>query len=254
MASNLVLVVDDELRYLRLLRFNLESSGYRVIAAATGKEAVQAAASLNPDLVLLDLRLPDLDGFEVCRRIREFSPVPIIMVTARGEVLDKVRGLKLGADDYIAKPFSAEELLARVETVMRRSQGSPSPLPARLIVGEVVLDFVNRKVTRGGQEIELSPTEYRLLHCLASNAGRTMTPKEIQERVWGQEYREHYEGLRTYIHRLRQKLEPDPENPIYLVSRHGVGYMLSATGGAEVGETGNSGQAGTAGATEATER
>ena len=251
MASNLVLVVDDELRYLRLLRFNLESSGYRVIAAATGKEAVQAAASLNPDLVLLDLMLPDLDGYEVCRRIREFSQVPVIMVTARGEVLDKVRGLKLGADDYITKPFSADELLARVETVLRRGQGSPSPLPARLIIGEVVLDLANRKVTRGGREIELSPTEYRLLHCLASNAGRTMTPREIQEKVWGQEYQEHYEGLRTYIYRLRQKIEPDPEHPIYLVTRHGFGYMLSLGASAKVDQTGNSGEGGTAGATKA---
>ena len=249
MASNLVLVVDDELRYLRLLRFNLESSGYRVIAAATGKEAVQAAASLNPDLVLLDLMLPVLDGYEVCRRIREFSPVPIIMVTARGEVLDKVRGLKLGADDYITKPFSADELLARVETVLRRGQAPPPPLPAQLVIGEVVLDLTNRRATRGGQEIELSPTEYRLLHCLASNVGRTMTPREIQEKVWGREYREHYEGLRTYIYRLRQKLEPDPEHPIYLVSRHGVGYMLSVNASTKAGQAGNSREGGTAGAT-----
>ena len=249
MASNLVLVVDDELRYLRLLRFNLESSGYRVIAAATGKEAVQAAASLNPDLVLLDLMLPDLDGYEVCRRIREFSQVPVIMVTARGEVLDKVRGLKLGADDYVTKPFSADELLARVETVLRRGQAPPPPLPARLIIGEVVLDLANRRVTRGGREIELSPTEYRLLHCLASNVGRTMTPREIQEKVWGREYREHYEGLRTYIYRLRQKLEPDPEHPIYLVSRHGVGYMLSVNASTKAGQAGNSREGGTAGAT-----
>jgi len=249
MASNLVLVVDDELRYLRLLRFNLESSGYRVIAAATGKEAVQAAASLNPDLVLLDLMLPDLDGYEVCRRIREFSQVPVIMVTARGEVLDKVRGLKLGADDYITKPFSADELLARVETVLRRGQAPPPPLPAQLVIGEVVLDLTNRRATRGGQEIELSPTEYRLLHCLASNVGRTMTPREIQEKVWGREYREHYEGLRTYIYRLRQKLEPDPEHPIYLVSRHGVGYMLSVNASTKAGQAGNSREGGTAGAT-----
>src|SRR3989304_9222359 len=194
MASNLILVVDDELRYLRLLRFNLESSGYRVIAAATGNEAVQAAASLPPDLVLLDLMLPDLDGYEVCRRIREFSQVPVIMVSAGGEVLDKVRGLKLGADDYVTKPFSTDELLARVETVLRRGQAPPPPLPAQLVIGEVVLDLTNRRVARGGQEIELSPTEYRLLPCLASNVGRTMTPREIQEKVWGREYRETYEG------------------------------------------------------------
>lgn len=228
MKDKLVLIVDDEPRYLRLLQYNLESMGYRVVAAATGQEALQLAASQDPGLVLLDLRLPDLDGYEVCRRIREFSPVPIIMVTARGEVVDKVRGLKLGADDYITKPFSAPELLARVEAVLRRG-GPPADtrVPSPLAVGELVIDFVRRRVTRSGQEVVLSPTEYRLLHCLASNAGRAMTPEEIQERVWGPEYREHYEGLRTYIHRLRQKIEPDPDHPTYLVTAHGVGYMLA---------------------------
>jgi len=232
MARRLVLVVDDDPRYLKLLRFNLESSGYRVVGAATGKEAVHAAASLRPDVVLLDLMLPELDGYEVCRRIREFSAVPIIMVSAMGEVVDKVRGLKLGADDYITKPFSAEELLARVETVLRRSQGLAAPPPAQVALGDVTVDLARRRVTRGGRELRLRPTEYRLLHCLASNVGRTMTPKEIQEKVWGQEYREHYEGLRAHIYRLRRKIEPDPEHPIYLVTRHGIGYMLSAGPGA----------------------
>lgn len=221
----LVLVVDDEPRYLRLLQYNLESVGYRVVTAATAREALQATASHNPDLVLLDLRLPDQDGYEVCRRIREFSPVPIIMVTALGEEVDKVRGLRLGADDYITKPFSAPELLARVEAVLRRSQPLPGA-PTHLALAELEIDLAQRRVTLRGQEVALSPTEYRLLHCLAANAGRALTPEEVQERVWGPEYREHYEGLRTYIHRLRQKIEQDPERPRYILTKHGVGYML----------------------------
>lgn len=233
MKGSLILIVDDEPRYLRLLSYNLESSGYRVIAAATGQEALEAAASRNPDLVLLDLRLPDLDGYEVCRRIREFSAVPIIMVTARGEERDKVGGLRLGADDYITKPFGALELLARVEAVLRRSV-----LPAeayaqpRLVIGELEIDLARRYVARGGKEVVLTPTEYRLLHCLASNAGKVLTPEEIQQKVWGLEYREYYEGLRTYIHRLRQKIERDPEHPIYVMTKHGVGYMLALLGSA----------------------
>ena len=221
------MIVDDEPRYLKLLRFNLEQSGYQVVMAATGEEAIKAAASSNLGLVLLDLRLPDSDGYEVCQRIREFSTAPIIMVTARAEVVDKVRGLKVGADDYITKPFSADELLARVETVLRRSH-PPSLLMSspRLTIGELVIDFAQRKVTAEGQEVMLSPVEYRLLHCLATNAGRVMTPEEIQERVWGSEYREYYEGLRAHIHRLRQKIEKDPEHPKYIITRHGVGYML----------------------------
>ena len=228
MTKSLVLIVDDEPRYLKLLRFNLEQSGYQVITAATGEEAIKAAASRNPDLVLLDLRLPDTDGYEVCQRIREFSTAPIIMVTARAEVVDKVRGLQAGADDYVTKPFSADELLARVETVLRRSRlASDTRVPHSLVIGELAIDFAQRKVTAEGQEVMLSPVEYRLLHCLATNAGRVMTPEEIQERVWGSEYREYYEGLRSHIHRLRQKIEKDPEHPRYVITRHGVGYMLS---------------------------
>ena len=228
MKKNLVLIVDDEPRYLKLLRFNLEQSGYRVVTAATGEEAIKAAASSNPDLVLLDLRLPDTDGYEVCQRIREFSTAPVIMVTARAEVVDKVRGLKAGADDYITKPFSSDELLARVETVLRRSRllSDTRVLPP-LTTGELVIDFAQRTVTVEGQEVMLSPVEYRLLHCLAANVGRVMTPEEIQERVWGSEYREYYEGLRAHIHRLRQKIEQDLEHPRYIVTKHGVGYMLA---------------------------
>ncbi|MBI2329688.1 MAG: response regulator transcription factor [Chloroflexi bacterium] len=228
MSQIQVLVVDDEPRYLKLLRFNLEQSGYRVVTAATGEDAIKAAASSNPDLVLLDLRLPDTDGYEVCQRIREFSTAPVIMVTARAEVMDKVRGLKAGADDYITKPFSSDELLARVETVLRRSSLlSDTGVLSPLTIGELAIDFAQRRVTIDGQEVMLSPVEYRLLHCLATNAGRVMTPEEIQKRVWGSEYREYYEGLRSHIHRLRQKIEQNLEHPRYIVTKHGVGYMLA---------------------------
>lgn len=228
MTKSLVLIVDDEPRYLKLLRFNLEQSGYQVVTAATGEEAIKAAASGNPNLILLDLRLPDMDGYEVCQRIREFSTAPIIMVTAKAEVVDKVQGLRLGADDYITKPFSADELLARVETVLRRSHlfTETHTLPS-LTIGELIIDFARRKVTVGAQQVMLSPIEYRLLHSLASNAGCVMTPEEIQERVWGPEYREYYEGLRAHIHRLRQKIEQDPEHPRYIITKHGMGYMLA---------------------------
>lgn len=228
MAKELILIVDDESRYLKLLRFNLEQSGYQVVEAATGGEAIKAAASRSPDLVLLDLRLPDMGGYEVCQRIREFSAAPIIMVTARAEVVDKVRGLRVGADDYVTKPFSVDELLARVETVLRRSQSASSDVHVipSLTVGELEVDFTRRKVTIGGREVALSPVEYRLFNCLAINAGRILTPEEIQQRVWGSEYREYYEGLRSHIHRLRQKIEKDPEHPRYIITKHGVGYML----------------------------
>ena len=186
-----VLVVDDEPRYLKLVRYNLEAAGY-----------------------------------EVCTRIREFSSVPIIMLTARGEGEEKVRGLRLGADDYVTKPFAAEELMARVETVLRRSHILEAQTPSSLNVGELTIDFVQRKVTIGGQEVSLSPTEYRLLQCLAVNAGRVIVQEVLQEKVWGPEYREHYEGLRVFIRRLRQKIEKNPNDPAYILTKPGVGYMF----------------------------
>ncbi len=223
-----VLVVDDEPRYLKLVRYNLEAAGYEVLTTASGEEALSLVAGKTPDLIILDIRLPGIDGYEVCTRIREFSSVPIIMLTAKGEEQEKVQGLRLGADDYVTKPFGAEELMARVETVLRRSRLSEVKALPILTVGELSIDFVQRKVTIGGQEVSLSPTEYRLLQCLAVNAGRVIVHEELQEKVWGPEYRERYEGLRVYIRRLRQKIEKDPEHPIYVVTKPGVGYMLAS--------------------------
>ncbi len=223
-----VLVVDDEPRYLKLLRYNLEAAGYEVFAAASGEEALSLVARTNLDLIILDIRLPDIDGYQVCSRVREFSSVPIIMLTAKGEEQEKVRGLRLGADDYVTKPFGAEELMARVEAVLRRGRmAEVTPLPV-LTIGGLSIDFAQRKITIGGQEVNLSPTEYRLLQCLAVNAGRVIVHEELQEKVWGPEYRERYEGLRVYIRRLRKKIEKDPGQPAYILTKPGVGYMLAS--------------------------
>ncbi len=222
-----VLVVDDEPRYLKLVRYNLEAAGYEVITAASGEEALSMVAGTNPDLIILDIRLPGINGYEVCSRIREFSATPIIMLTAKGEEREKVQGLRLGADDYITKPFGAEELVARVESLLRRSRTLEVEAPPILTIGELSIDFVQRKVTTGGQEVSLSPTEYRLLQNLAVNAGRVIVQEELLGKVWGPEYRESYEGLRVYIWRLRKKIEPDPGNPTYVITKPGVGYMLA---------------------------
>lgn len=225
-----VLVVDDESRYLKLVRYNLETADYEVTTAASGEEALSLVAGKMLDLVILDIRLPGIDGYEVCARIREFSSIPIIMLTAKGEQQEKVQGLCLGADDYVTKPFGAEELMARVEAALRRSRIPEVKAPPILTVGEMSIDFVQRKVTIEGEEVNLSPTEYRLLQCLAVNAGRVIVQQEIQKKVWGPEYREHYEGLRVYIRRLRLKIEKDPEHPIFVITKPGVGYMLAPPG------------------------
>ncbi len=222
-----VLVVDDEPRYLKLVRYNLEAAGYEVITAASGEEALSMVAGTNPDLIILDIRLPGINGYEVCTKIREFSATPIIMLTAKGEEREKVQGLRLGADDYITKPFGTEELVARVESVLRRNRILEVEAPTILTIGELSIDFVQRKVTAGSQEVSLSPTEYRLLQYLAVNAGRVIVQEELLGKVWGPEYRESYEGLRVYIWRLRKKIEPDPGNPTYVISKSGVGYMLA---------------------------
>ncbi len=222
-----ILVVDDEPRYLRLVSYNLKAAGYEVMTAADGEEALALVAGQNPDLLILDVRLPGIDGYEVCARVREFSTVPIIMLTAKGEQRDKVTGLRQGADDYITKPFGAEELVARVEAVLRRSRTTEPASPATVTVGDLSIDFSRRRVTIRGRPVELSATEYRLLQCLALDAGRVVVQEEIQQRVWGPEYREHYEGLRVYVRRLRQKIEKDPSNPVDIVTWPRVGYELA---------------------------
>ena len=228
MASENILVVDDEPRYVRLIRFNLEAEGYYVTSAATGEEAIAGLAKRIPDLVILDIMLPGLDGFQVCSRIREVSNVPIIMLTALGNEQDKVKGLRLGADDYISKPFSAQELLARVEAVLRRTRLADVPQEqASVVIGEMQIDLMTRQVTVRNKEVHLSPTEYRILQYLAINTGKAITQNDLLSNVWGPAYEHEYEVLRVTIWRLRQKLEDDPRNPKFVRTVPGVGYLIA---------------------------
>lgn len=223
-----ILVVDDEPHVVRLVQANLQASGYQVLTATDGRTGLQAVEDKLPDLVILDLMMPGLDGYEVCRRIREYSDVPIIVLTARGAEIDKITCLDAGADDYLTKPFGVGELLARVRAVLRRSR-SPEEIrnhpPFRS--GRLAIDFGRRRVTVDGNPVELSPTEYRLLATLARNADRVMLHEELLREVWGPEYRDEKEYLRLYIHYLRQKLEADPSHPQLILTQQGAGYRLA---------------------------
>ena len=228
MAGERILAVDDEPRYLEIIRFNLETAGYRVACAASGEEALDVFTADDADLIVLDLMLPGIDGFEVCRLVRERSSCPVIMLTAKGAEEDKVRGLRLGADDYVTKPFSAQELLARVEAVLRRARGPEGERPATIVVGDLSIDPQRKQVTVAGRDVRLSPTEYRLLWCLAANAGALLSRDELLTQVWGKAYKGEDEILRVTLWRLRQKLADDPAAPRYIVTRPGLGYMLVA--------------------------
>lgn len=225
--STSILIVDDEPRYLRLMEANLLTENYHILKAMNGQEAVDIVAEQHPDLVLLDVMMPVLDGFEACARIREFSNVPIIIVTARGNEGDRVRGLDLGADDYIVKPFSATELLARVRAVLRRAQVSGAAFQQAVFHhGNLRIDFARAEVFKDDKIVYLSATEYRLLLQFAHNLGSVLTPEELLVNVWGPEYRDDKEILWVSISRLRQKLETDPKNPQHIVTRPGLGYTM----------------------------
>jgi DNA-binding response OmpR family regulator len=229
MAGERILAVDDEPRYLEIIRFNLESAGYRAACAASGEEALEMVTVEEPDLIVLDVMLPGLDGFEVCRLVRERSSCPIIMLTAKGAEEDKVRGLRLGADDYVTKPFSAQELLARVEAVLRRARAPEGGERQETIsLGDLSIDRQRKQVTLAGRELRLSPTEYRLLLCLAVNAGVVLSRDELLTQVWGKAYKGEDEILRVTLWRLRQKLVDNPSAPRYIVTRPGLGYMFAA--------------------------
>jgi DNA-binding response OmpR family regulator len=222
-----ILVVDDEPRYLRLIEANLASDGFQVIKATNGQEAVDRVASHQPDLVLMDIMMPILDGFAATERIREFSNVPIIVVTARGEEGARVRGLDLGADDYIVKPFSATELLARVRAVLRRAKVSGGDFQQSVFThGNLKIDFARAEVFRNERVVFLSATEYRLLLQFAHNLGQVLTSEQLLTNVWGPEYRDDKEILWVSISRLRQKLEDDPKSPVHIVTRSGLGYTM----------------------------
>ncbi|HLN61326.1 MAG TPA: response regulator transcription factor [Symbiobacteriaceae bacterium] len=222
-----VLVVEDEARIARLIRANLTVSGYTVTLCQNGEEAMELVDREDPDLILLDVMLPKVDGFTVCKQIREFSQVPIIMVTAKDDPADRVMGLNLGADDYLVKPFVVEELLARVKAVLRRtSAAEEAKAPSHMDVGPLSIHFAEHKVFKAGEEVKLSPTEYRLLAYLARNRNRTLTHDDLLTRVWGPEYRGAMEYLRVAVGRLRKKIEADPAHPEFIMNTHGIGYTF----------------------------
>jgi len=222
-----ILVVDDEPRYLRLLEANLKTEGHEVVTAADGAQALDLFSSHPFDLVLLDVLMPRMDGFAVCQRIRAFSNVPIMMLTAKGEEQDRIKGLDLGADDYLVKPFSATELLARVRAVLRRTQMPAGQAQERFFSHlDLRIDLARAEVWRGEQSVSLSATEYRLLLQFAHNVGKILTSEDLLTEVWGPEYKSDREILWVSIARLRQKLEEDAHNPRHVVTRSGLGYFM----------------------------
>jgi len=226
-ARRRILVVDDEPRMIRFIRLNLEHDGFDVSEAATGAAALTQLRDSLPDLMLLDVMMPELDGFETLRLVREISSVPVIMLTAKGDEEDRVRGLELGADDYITKPFSPRELVSRVRAVLRRTEAAPAAPHEPIHVDDrLKIDFDRRQIWVEGRLVQLRPTEYRLLYHLVQNAGWVVPHDQLLAKVWGYEYREETHYLRLYINYLRQKLEPDPAHPRYILTERGVGYRF----------------------------
>ncbi|MFZ2359028.1 MAG: response regulator transcription factor [Anaerolineae bacterium] len=222
-----ILVVDDEPKLVRLVREVLTATGYQVSAASSGKAAIELAAIEQPDLVLLDILLPPgPDGYAVCRRIREFSDIPVIMLTAKAQEADMLHGFDAGADDYLTKPFSAKELVARVKAVLRRTRRVGETELTTLTCGGMVIDFARCTVKIDGEPVALTRTEYALLRQLAQHPNRVMLHQDLLAAVWGAEYLDDVDYLRAYIRYLRRKLEPDPSNPQYIVTSAGIGYML----------------------------
>ncbi len=221
-----ILVVDDEPRYLRLLEANLLTEGYQVHTASDGEAALEAFSAGGVDLVLLDVIMPHMDGFQVCQRIRQYSNVPIIILTAKGEEQDRVHGLDVGADDYLVKPFSVTELLARVRAVLRRAQVTDVGQTRFFTHGDLRIDFARAEVWLGDASVYLSATEYRLLLQFTHHIGKVLTAEELLTSVWGVEYREDKEILWVTIARLRQKVEEDSHSPRHIVTRSGLGYLM----------------------------
>lgn len=219
-----ILVVDDELQIRRFLRISLEANGYRVFEASNGHDALQEAARLRPELIILDMGLPDIEGLEVLTRLREWSAAPVIILSVRDGDRDKVAALDAGADDYLTKPFSLEELMARMRVAQRHAQ--PGPGNSEFTCGSVVVDLAHRQVTKAGEAVRLTPTEYALLRLLIQHAGRVLTHKQILKEVWGPEYVDETHYLRVYFAQLRQKLEDDPALPRLILTEPGVGYRL----------------------------
>jgi len=219
----LVLAVDDEKGILRLFKVELEAQGFRVLTAENGAEAIKLARDQRPDILLLDVMMPEMDGLEVMRRMKDEWSVPVLLVTAKDSTTDKLRGLEMGADDYIIKPFSVDELGARIRAVLRRMMPERNPV---FRFGDLEVDTAHRSVRRAGKLVNLTRTEWELLEALVANAGKVMLGPELLTKVWGPEYREDLEYLRVWVSRLRQKIEPDPGRPVLLKNIPGIGYML----------------------------
>jgi DNA-binding response OmpR family regulator len=227
LANKKILVVDDEERIVRFIRLNLEQDGFQVVEANSGKQAMEKLRQSLPDLMLLDVMLPDLDGFQVLSMVRENHDVPVIMLTAKTEEDDRVRGLELGADDYVTKPFSPRELVSRVRAVLRRTDRQREGKEGAIEVDDrLKIDFDRREVWVEGKLVKLRPTEYRLLYHLVQNAGWVVTHDQILAKVWGYEYRDEPHYVRLYVNYLREKLEKDPANPKYILTERGVGYRF----------------------------
>lgn len=223
----LVLAVDDELGILRLITLELTAQGFRVITASSGHEALAVAEAQRPDIVLLDAVMPEMTGHDVLRALRERAPVPIILVTAQDREIDKVRGLELGADDYIVKPFGPDEMAARIRAVLRRASGIA--IPDQLVrAGDISVDLGRRLVHRHGEEVPMTRTEWQLLQHLALNAGKVILSRDLLSKVWGLEYREDLQYLRVWISRLRRKLEVNPAEPKIIKTLPGIGYSFQA--------------------------
>jgi two-component system, OmpR family, KDP operon response regulator KdpE len=221
-----ILLVDDEIAIQRAVAPLLRSRGYEVDVVGTGRDAVDCVVDRNPDLVVLDLGLPDLEGTEVCRRIRQISKMPIVILSARGGEADKVAALDIGADDYVTKPFGSEELLARIRVALRRLEDAEGPEQERMTVADLVIDYNRRRVLRGDDEIRLTPKEFELFALLAHNVDRVLTHRTILKTIWGGNAVEQPEHLWVLMAQLRKKIEPDPGNPRYLLSEPFVGYRL----------------------------
>jgi len=226
--SDLILIVDDDATLLGLLAEHLSRASYRVVVAVSGTMGLQAFHDHLPDLIILDVMMPKMDGWAVCKKIRESFDVPIIMLTAKGQEKNRLRGFQLGVDDYVIKPFSFAELVARVGAILARSRRAlPETHIAPIVRGDVVIDLMERRVTRAGQPVRLSPTEFRLLAALAEHPGHMLAPKTLLVQVWGSEYADDVENVKRYIHYLRQKLENDVEHPQLILTERGFGYYLA---------------------------
>ena len=223
----LILIVDDEPGIVRTLQSNLEANGFKTLAATNGVRALEIIEEQQPDLLILDIMMPNMNGFEVCHRVRKFSQIPIIMLSARRSEEDKVKSLNLGSDDYISKPFGMSELVARLRAVLRRTTYFDTmPAKPAITIGDLTINFRKRQVTLASKDVLLTPTEYSLLRELVLNEGVVLTHSQLLNKVWGPEYREEREYLRVFIGHLRAKLEPDPTKPRYIVTAPGVGYKF----------------------------